>query len=373
MPWQNTQGGGQGGGRGPWGGGGGGPRQNGGGGGPQPNLDDILKKGQDRMKSAMPGGFGGRKGVIIAIVVLLALWAFSGFYRVNQGEQGVVLIFGAWDGTLQPEGLHWAPPAPIGEVFTPLVTRARTTEVGFSTIRRGDEATGTRNEPNESLMLTGDENIIDIDFEVFWQINDAGAFLFNLREPEETVKAVAESAMREVVGQTPLQAALTSARDDIERETAALMQTILDDYQSGVQVTSVNLKKSDTPAQVLDAFRDVQAAGADREAAINEAQQYRNEIIPVARGEAAQIVNDAEGYREQIVADAEGQAARFIAVYDEYVQAEDVTKRRIYLETMENIMRDVDKVIIDSESGGTGVVPYLALPEIQRRVQQGGN
>ena len=372
MPWQNNQGGGGRGNRGPWGNSnGGGPRP--GGGGTPPNLDEILKKGQDRMKSAMPGGFGGKKAILIAVIVLAALWAFSGFYRVNQGEQGVVLVFGAWDGTLQPEGLHWAPPTPIGEVFTPLVTRARTTEVGFSTIRRGDEATGTRNEPNESLMLTGDENIIDIDFEVFWQINDAGAFLFNLREPEETVKAVAESAMREVVGQTPLQAALTSARDDIERETAALMQTILNDYQSGVQVTSVNLKKSDTPAQVLDAFRDVQAAGADREAEINKAQEYRNQIIPVARGEAAQIVNDAQGYRQQIVSDAEGQAARFIAVYNEYVQAEDVTRRRIYLETMENILRDVNKVIIDSESGGTGVVPYLALPEIQKRVQQGGN
>ncbi len=361
MPWENNPGN-RGNGGGPWGQG---PRPT----GPTPpNLDDILKKGQDRMRGIFPGGLGG-KAIGLIILVLVGLWAFSGLYRVQPGEQGVVLIFGKWDGNLAPEGLHWAWPTPIGEVFTPRVAEVRRTEVGFQSrpSRNGDVETEVA---SESLMLTGDENIIDIDFEVFWVINDAGKYLFNIQEQEETVKGVSESAMREVVGQTTLEVALTQGREDVQQKTMALMQEMLDDYESGVTVTEVNLKKSDTPPEVIDDFRDVQAAGADREALINEAQRYRAEIIPVARGQAAQIQQQSEAYKAEVVARSQGEASRFVAVYNEYSQAEDVTKKRIYLETMEQILRDVNKVIIDGDSG-SGVVPYLPLPEIQNRRQEG--
>ncbi|MFN3232880.1 MAG: FtsH protease activity modulator HflK [Alphaproteobacteria bacterium] len=360
MPWQNNPGN-RGNGGGPWGQG---PRPT----GPTPpNLDDILKKGQDRMRGFFPGGFGG-KTVAIIVAILVGLWAVSGFFRVQPGEQGVVLIFGKWDGDLLPEGLHWAWPTPIGEVFTPRVAEVRRLEVGFQS-RPGRDGEVELEVASESLMLTGDENIIDIDFEVFWVINDAGKYLFNIQEQEETVKGVAESAMREVIGQTTLEIALTQGRRDVESRTRTLMQSMLDDYQGGVTVTEVNLKKSDTPPEVIDDFRDVQAAGADREALINDAERYRAEIIPVARGQAAQIMQQSEAYKAEVVARSQGEASRFVAVYDEYIQAQDVTRKRIYLETMEQILRDVNKIIID-DSAGSGVVPYLPLPEVQKRRQE---
>lgn len=358
MPWQNNAGGG--GNRGPWGQG---PRSS----GPQPpNLDEIFRKGQDRFKTIVPRGFGGGKGVIIAILVLLTLWSFTGVYRVLPGEQGVVLIFGKWDGTIDLEGLHFTWPAPISQVFTPKVQDVRKTEVGFTTFDRGRGQVSEQDRPDESLMLTSDENILDLHFEVFWQIKDAGQYLFMIQNPENTVKAVAESAMREVIGNTTLQEGLTTGRQQIEVDTVVLMQSILDDYQSGVLVTEVNLKKSDTPREVIDDFRDVQAAGQDRETEINKAQAYRNKILPEARGEAANITQQAEAYKARVVANAQGEAARFTSVYNEYKQAEDVTKKRMYLETMEQVLKDVNKVIIDS-SAGSGVVPYLPLPEVQKR------
>jgi modulator of FtsH protease HflK len=358
MPWQNNQGGGDD--RGPWGQG---PRQ----GGSTPlNLDDIIRKGQDRMKGFLPRGFGGGIGITIILLILGAFWLSTGMFRVQPSEQGVVLIFGKWDEKLLGEGFHITWPAPISEIFTPNVTEVRRTEIGFSTQDNRGRETAERNIDSESLMLTGDENIIDVDFEVFWQISDAGKYLFNIQDQLQTVKGVAESAMREAIGKTPLERALTKGRDDIAEETGVLMQAILDSYDSGVQVTQIQLRKADTPQQVIGAFRDVQAAGADREAAINEAQAYRNKIVPEARGEAAKIVQQAEGYRETVVARATGEASRFLAVLKEYKQAEDVTKRRIYLETMEQILKDVDKIIIDGNAG-SGVVPYLPLPEIQKR------
>jgi len=361
MAWQDNSGGN----RGPWGQG---PRPTGGGGGggqQPPNFDDLLKKGQDQFKSFLPSRFGGGKGLAIIALILVGLWASTGFFRVQPNEQGIVLVFGDWDGQLLGEGLHWNWPAPIGEYDTPRVTEVRKTEVGFVTLesRRGD----MENEVlAESLMLTGDENIIDIDFEVFWQINNAGFYLFEIRDPEETVKAVAESVMREVVCQTDLTAALTTGRSQIEGQARSLMQEVLDSYQSGIQVQDVKLKKSDTPPEVIDEFRDVQAAGADQQALINEAEANANRILPEARGQAAIIIQEAEAYRSQVVNRATGEAARFISVYDEYRQAEDVTKKRMYLETMEEIMGRVNKVIIDGEAG-SGVVPYLPLPEVQKR------
>jgi membrane protease subunit HflK len=225
-----------------------------------------------------------------------------------------------------------------------------------------------RNVPEESLMLTGDENIVDVDFSVFWLIKPAGAsdYLFNIQNPEGTVKAVAESAMREVIGRSNIQAVLTGARQATEGAVQELMQKTLDDYGSGIQVTQVQLQKVDPPAQVIDSFRDVQAARADAERAQNEAQTYANRRLPEARGQAAQITQAAEAYREQTVAEATGQTARFVKVYDEYKKAPEVTRQRLYLETMERVLGGTDKIILDS-GGGSGVVPYLPLNELTRR------
>ena len=216
-------------------------------------------------------------------------------------------------------------------------------------------------------MLTGDENIIDLQFVVKWKIRDAGKFLFNVADPVETTRNVAESAMRQVIGQTALATALAEGRAEVERETLTLMQEMLDSYGAGVLITQVELQSVDPPAKVIDAFRDVQAARADQERAINEAQAYQNQIVPVARGEAQRLIQEAEAYKEQVINDAEGAASRFLSVYGEYVSRQDVTERRIYLETMETVLRDMEKVVIDTGAAdGQGVVPYLPLDRLRR-------
>lgn len=362
MPWSNQGGGwqgGGGGGRGPWG-------QGPSGGGQPPNLEEILRKGQDRFKGMVPGGKWGSKGLLLGLLVIVAAWMFSGFYRVQPDEQGVVLRFGKFVQTTQP-GLNYHMPAPIETVLTPKVTRVNRIDVGFRSAGEFGRPGSARDVPEESLMLTGDENIVDIDFAVFWQINNARNYLFNIQQPERTVKAVAESMMREVVGRSQIDDVLTEGREQVEIETQEAMQTTLDDYGAGILITQVKLQKSDPPAQVIDAFRDVQAANADQERMRNEAQAYANDIIPRARGEAEQIRQDAEGYREQVVADAEGEVARFLSIYDEYRQSKDVIRERIYLETMENVLGGMNKIVIDKGTGeGTGVVPYLPLNELQR-------
>lgn len=351
MPWQNTGGGG----RGPWG-----NRPQ----GPQPNLDELMRKGQDRLKQILPGGAGGKSGIMLLIVGALLLWAASGIYRVNTDEQGVVLRFGKAAEQPTLPGLHWHIPWPIETVLTPAVTVVNRVDVGF---RQGMTQRGRpANLLNESLMLTGDENIVDVAFTIFWQIKDAKQYLFNIQSPQEdTVKSVAESVMREIVGKTPISRVLTEGRGEIQKEVTTRLQRALDDYNAGILVREVKLEKVDPPAQVIDAFRDVQAAEADRERFRNEAERYANQIIPEARGKANQILQEAEAYKEQIIAEAQGDAARFLSVYEEYKQARDVTKQRIYLETMETILKDMNKVIVD-ENAGTGVVPYMALPEIRR-------
>ena len=375
MPWSNQGGGGPwGGGNGGGGGGGGpwgqGPRGGGGGGGggqQPPNLEDLLRRGQDRFRRFLPGNMGGR-GIILLILVVIAVWLASGFYRVNSDEQGVVLRFGKWVSTTLP-GLNYHWPWPVETVLTPKVTQVRRTEIG---LRTGAEAVGARmpsgtDVPEESLMLTGDENIVDVDFSVLWVIKDAGNYLFNVENPPGTVKDVAESAMREVIGKNEIQQILTEGRRPIEAATRELMQKILDGYEIGVQVTQVNLQKVDPPAAVIEAFRDVQAAQADRERKQNEAQAYANDIIPRARGEAQRLEQQARAYKKEVTDAAEGEAARFLSVYNEYVQARDVTTRRLYLETMQKIMSGTDKMIITQpENGGQGVVPYLPLDELRR-------
>ncbi|MBM3517167.1 MAG: FtsH protease activity modulator HflK [Alphaproteobacteria bacterium] len=358
MPWNN-----QGGGRGPWGQG----PMGGGGSSQPPDLEELLRRGQDRFRGILPGGARGSRGIIILVLLLVAFWLGSGFYRVGPDEQGVVLRFGKWVETTQP-GLNYHLPTPIETVITPKVTRINRVDVGY--VGAGDLGRNTviRDMPEESLMLTGDENIIDIDFQVLWQIKDAGDFLFKVQYPEATVKAAAESAMREVIGETQIQMALAEGRQEVEVKTRDLLQSILDSYEAGVLVREIKLQKVDPPAAVIDAFRDVQRARADLERQRNEAEAYANDIIPRARGEAEQILQEAEAYKQQIVAEAEGDAARFVSVYDEYARAKDVTLRRIYLETMQSVLTGMNKVIIDSE--GPGVVPYLPLPEVRRTMEE---
>jgi modulator of FtsH protease HflK len=353
--------------RGPWRAGGKGPKPT--------DLEEFLRRSQDRLRSALPGGnFQGRWIALIAVAAVI-IWGFSGFFRVDPDELGVVLRFGKYVRDAQP-GLNFHLPYPIESALTPKVTRVNRIDIGMRAVddtRRG--APGLK-VPEESLMLTGDENIIDVDFSVFWLIkpNGAGDFLFNIQQPESTVKAVAESAMREVVGHSDSQPILTGARQTVETAVESLMQRTLDQYGAGVQVTQVQLQKVDPPAQVLDSFRDVQAARSDAERVQNEAQTYANRVVPESRGRAAQITQAAEAYREQTVAEATGGSARFLKIYDEFKKAPKVTRDRMYLETMERVLGGTDKIIIDSgtpsanRSGGQGgVVPYLPLNELARR------
>ena len=366
MPWSNQGGSGGRGGRGPWGQG---PVGGGGQGGVQPpDLEDLLRRGQDRFRGILPGGIRGSRGIALIVLVLVLLWLGSGVYRVLPDEQGVVLRFGEWVGTTEP-GLNYHLPTPIESVMTPRVTRVNRTDVGL--VAGGDLGRGNvaRDVSEESLMLTGDENIIDIDFQVFWLINDAGQYLFNVQNPDETVKAAAESAMREVVGETPIQQALAEGRQQVEVRTRNLLQQILDYYEAGISIREVKLQKVDPPSAVIDAFRDVQRARADLERQRNEAEAYANDIIPRARGEAERILQEAEAYKQQVVAQAEGDASRFLAIYREYARAKDVTAKRIYLETMQQVLGGMTKVIVDNR-GGSGVVPYLPLPELQKRSQE---
>jgi membrane protease subunit HflK len=360
MPWKNQSGGPWGSGpRGPWGQG---PQS----GGPTPpDLEDLIRRSQDRLKSVLPGsGNIGSRGSIIVVLAIVVVWMLSGFYRVEPDEQGVVQRFGKFVQLTQP-GLNYHWPWPIETALTPKVTRVNRIDVGMRTIDDPRRGSAIRDVPEESLMLTGDENIVDVDFSVFWVIKDSANYLFNVQNPEGTIKAVAESVMREVIGRNQIQPILTGARQNIEVAVQDLMQKTMDEFGSGVLITQVQLQKVDPPAQVIDAFRDVQAARADAERLQNEAQAYANRVVPEARGRVAQILQAAEAYREQTVVEARGQAARFLKIYDEYKKAPDVTRRRMYLETMERVLGGTDKIIIDPNTAQRGgVVPYLPLGEL---------
>ncbi len=376
MPWNNQGGGWQGGGgQGPWGGRPGGGQQ-------PPDLEELLRRSQEKVKKIFPGGGGpgggfslggggSKKPFILIPLILLGLWLASGLYRVQQEERGVVLRFGK-QVALRDPGLHWHWPSPIETVLTPKVTRVNRVEVGFRSaggaIGRSD---GVRDMNNESLMLTGDENIVDINFVVLWFIDRPEDFLFKIRDPEITVKAVAESVVREIIGQTPFAEATTEGRKKIEDRAREEIQTTLDSYGAGISVQEVQVQKVDPPDEVIDAFRDVQRAQADRERAQNEAETYQNDILPRARGDAVKLEQQAEAYAQEVVARAEGDAQRFIAVYNEYAKAPDVTTRRLYIETMEDVLSNMNKVLIDGSAGSAGgVVPYLPLPELERRAKQ---
>lgn len=359
MPWSNQSGGGGNGG--PWG-----PRPGGPGGGQQPDLEEILRKSQDRLRQAMPGGgMGGWLAGVLGLLLVLVIGIFAFTVRVNTDEVGIVLRFGEYVRQLQP-GLHFRLPYPIEEVELPKFTRINRIEIGMRGSSDRGSTRSVRDVPEESLMLTGDENIVDIDFVVVWKINDAPDYLFNIQNPEGTVKDVSESAMREIVGQSDIEPILTAARAETESKVQQLIQGILDGYGAGIEIVQVQLQKVDPPAQVIDAFRDVQAARADEERLQNEAQAYANRVVPEARGAAERILQNAQGYRDRVIAEAKGEADRFEKVLQEYQKAPDVTRKRIFIETMQEVFSNTDKIIIDEKSGG--VVPYLPLSELQKRL-----
>ncbi len=344
------------GGKGPWGPGG----QN-----PLPDLDQIIARLQRYLRGVLPGGGGnaGARGAALLAAAAVVLWLASGFYRVQPDEIGVVLRFGAFDRTTLP-GLNYHIPWPVESVLRPAVTRINRIEIGYRSAG-GDAGSGSprdaaaRNLPEESLMLTGDENIVDIDVAVFWRIRDAKAYLFNTRLPAVTIKAVAESAMREVIGRTPIQPALTELRAAIETDVMKEVQTILDSYGVGVEITQVQLQKVDPPQAVIESFRDVQRANTDADRMRNEAEAYRNDIVPRARGAAARVVAEAEGAKQASIVEATGQTRRFLSVLAAYRQAKDVTLQRMYLEAMQDFMSHTPSVVVDSNL--RGLVPFLPL------------
>ena len=336
-----------------------------------PDIDDLMKKGQDQLRvlmggrggSGQSGGSGGGgdlptpgRGVMtLGIIALIGIfWVWNSFYTVRPEEQSVELFLGEYSSTGQP-GLNFAPwPVVTAEVIP--VTREQTEDIGVGA--RGSDA---------GLMLTGDENIVDIDFQVVWNINDAQKFLFNLRDAQLTIRAVSESAMREIIAQSDLAPILNRDRASIAERLQDLIQSTLDSYDSGVNIVRVNFDKADPPTQVIDAFRDVQAAEQERDRTQKEADAYANAVLAGARGEAAQVLEEAEAYRAQVVNQAEGEASRFSAVLEEYRKAPEVTRKRLYIETMEEVLGRVDKVIIDDAAGGDqGVVPYLPLNELRK-------
>jgi modulator of FtsH protease HflK len=376
MSW-NNQGG-------PWGGGGGGGGQGGGqspwsrgpgGGGQPPDFEEMLRRGQDRMKNLVPGGMGpGKVGALIVGVAIL-LWLASGLYQVQPAERGVPLVFGKFNGTLTEPGLHWNWPAPIGSVLTPNVAAQNTVEIGF---RSG--TANTTNFDDESLILTGDENIIQVEAVVQWFIDDVEKYLFAIRDPNEaqspdglkhdTVKNAAEAAIRETIGQSPFEVVITGeGREQAGKRAQQLAQRILDSYNSGIKIERLSLQRSYAPQDVAEAFRDVVRAGADAQSTVNEATAYSNQVTQQALGQASQIKNQAEGYRSEKVAIASGETQRFNQIYEQYKQNPDVTSRRLYLETLEQIMGNMNKVLIDTSQGGSGAVPYLPLDQLMRQQQ----
>ncbi len=354
MPW-SSQGGGDSGG--PWGQG---PKGPGGpsGGDMPPDLEEIIRKSQEKLRNILPGGgrgrggsaFGGGRSMWLLILLgLAALWGFNSFYRVQPDENGVVLRFGKYNRTTGP-GLHFAI-WPIETVERPKVLKEN--QISFG----GTNA--------ESLMLAGDQNIVDIKFTVLWRIRDAKDFLFNIRSPVALTRVVAESAMREVAGRTRAEEIRTRGRVQAQEEVRDLIQKTLDSYRAGIQIVSVQLEKADPPPQVIDAFEEVQRAEQNQSKFIREAERYRNRLLGEARGRAAQIIEQAKAYKAKVVAEAKGEAARFEQVLKEYEKAPEVTRRRIYIETLEKVMNKARKFIMQGEKGA-GVVPYLPLSELNK-------
>ncbi len=378
MPWSNNSGGPWGGGggddksggRGPWGGGGGG-----GGGQRPPDIDDLLRQGRERLKVIVGGGGGGgrgpggipplgKKGFAAIGVALVALWVFGSIYTVKPEERAVELLFGEYLATTEP-GLQFAP-WPFVTYEKRAVTRENIIDIGYDSAA----ARARGRDTDAGLMLTGDENIVDIDFQVVWNISDLRNFLFNIAGQAETIRAVSESAMREVIGQSQLGPILNRDRALVAQQVRDRIQETMDGYESGIRILRVNFDRADPPPEVIDAFRDVQAAAQDRDTAEKQAEAYANRVLAEARGESAQVLQEAEAYRAQTVNEAAGEAARFISIATEYANAPEVTRKRLYLETMERIFGDVEKVIIDEGAQTSqGVVPYLPLDQLRRSAE----
>lgn len=334
---------------------------------PPPDIDKILQQGKDQFQQMFGGG---KKSFLLIGLIAVLVWLSSGIYVIDEKEQGVVLRFGHFHRTSVP-GLNYHLPRPIERLII-VPTVVNQIEVGFRTTgsRGGSASSTTRAVPEESLMLTGDEKIVETQFEVQWRVDSPQDYLFNVRDPEDTVKSIAESAMREVIGRTYLADAIAQGEGKlkIQDETFELIQAILDEYQAGIAIQQIQLRKVDPPQRVMDAFIDVINAGKDQQRFRNEAEAYRNDILPKARGDADRIILEAEAYREQTIAKAEGQAHRFLAIYNKYKDAKEVTRMRMYLETMEGVLEGVDKILLDNKSGG--VLPYLPLNEIKKPAQQ---
>ena len=388
MPWQDNsgKGGGRGPVRGPWGqpprppgGGDNGSGKGPGRGGEPPDLDELLRASKQRLKRAFPGGggSGGGQGFqwspqmgAFAGIGLVVLWAISGIYQVGPQEQGVTTTFGKYAGLTGP-GLHWRAPMIQGVKLVP-VDKQQTATIN------GAAASGAASQ--ENLMLTSDRNIVDISFTVDWKISRASApdgelpnaakFIFNIEEPEEMVKAIAEAAMRETIGAKELEPIITSGQADVVEQTRLRIQETLDFYNSGIEVLRVNMEKPEVPGAVRDAFADVIKARNEKDRMVNEAQRTSNQIIPVAEGDALKIIQEARAYSARVEADSVGQAERFNKIYEEYRRAPQVTRQRMYLETVESVLGGMNKIIIDKKASG-GVVPYLPLNELKPNTQQG--
>lgn len=349
--------------RGPWrsGGGGRGP----GGGDEPPDLDEMLRRAQENFRSVMPGGMQSGPLTAMLIVAVLALWLASGFYIVNPGEHAVIQRFGAWSRTQTNEGLGYHLPFPVEKVSTVNVNAIRRMNIGFieGTMRSGAPSQ-KQDIPEESLMLTSDRNIVDLYVVIQWNIKSADQYLFEIENQENTIKKVAESAVREAVGQTDMFPILTSERQNIADRAKAIIQGNLDEYHSGVNITQILIEKAEVHPDVQSAFQDVQSAKQDAEDTQNRANQYRNDIIPKARGRAIQMVQQAEGYKQSQIAKAKGDAERFNAIYESYQSGKDVTKERIYIETMEDVLKNAQKIILDGKDK-SGVVPYLPLNQLK--------
>ncbi|MES2984219.1 MAG: FtsH protease activity modulator HflK [Pseudomonadota bacterium] len=372
-PWGRPNGG-----RGPTGGGPIGGGNGGKGPGNHNPFEKIIRDGGAKMRGAMNKNSGGgseKQIVVLALAAVFVLWLASGIYRVNSDELGIVLRFGEFKRIASP-GLNYRLPSPVEQVIIPSVTTVNKVEIGYraggaenpnvrvAKLALADRSGADSQQTHEGLMLTGDRNIVDIDFEVQWKI-DAGhpeKFLFNMRNPAENVKIVAESAMREVIGRNKLDDVLTGAQSQIAEDTRNLMQQTFDEYDAGIEIIAVNLSRPDVPQPVIDEFQDVKRAEQDKQTAESVAEGYRNEIIPRAKGDAAKMLQDAEAYKAKVMADASGNASRFKQIYAEYAVAKDVTKRRMYLETMEEVLKGMPKVIVDSAAKGAIPVLPITMP-----------
>lgn len=346
----------------------GGNRGGHGGGGEPPDIDEMLRRAQDNFKGVLPGDMKGGKIIALGVLAVVALWLASGFYVVNPGENAVIQRFGAWERTQAEPGLGYHLPGPIETSAILNVEEIRKMTIGFGEVFGRGGSIGNRDIPEESLMLTSDRNIVDLDLEIQWNIKSAEEFVFEIRDQENTIKKVAESAIREVVGQTNMFPVITNQRQQVADRTKAIIQKNLDDYQSGVNITQILIQKAEVHPDVQAAFQDVQSAKQDAEDVQNRAEAYEADIIPKARGSAIQLMQEAEAYKQSRVARANGDAERFNSVYKAYLTGRDVTKERIYIETMEEVLANAQKIIMDSESG-SGVVPYLPLNELKRSEQ----